>query len=250
MARDGASSELMNDLRLQKPQAIICDLQDLNVAAMAEIEHFTRDGGIAVTYDYAHELSCDRVVFDREDNTYQAARHLLELGHTRIGLAHHLLFDAAHLSERQLGFARALAERGVQQRPEWSFGGRCGIDYSAGGREIARQFLAMPVRKRHSALCIINDYAALSFITEVRRAGLNVPGDVSVVGHDDLLMVEHAAALLTTAAQPAQEIARQTVALLRSRLDNSYIGSPREVVLRGELLVRHSTAQKLRSGGR
>jgi DNA-binding LacI/PurR family transcriptional regulator len=47
---------------------------------IVELRAFEQEGGILLCYDRSFEIACDQVIFDREDNTYQAARHLLYLG--------------------------------------------------------------------------------------------------------------------------------------------------------------------------
>jgi len=85
------------------------------------------DGGPLVSYDTPTPLECDQVIFDREDNAYRAARHLLEMGHRRIGLAVSRSSGLPTGSEsdpqthRLRGFQRALQEFDVPLREEWLF---------------------------------------------------------------------------------------------------------------------------------
>jgi len=65
----------------QRPRAIVCAGSVIHPAVFAELEAYQREGGIVVSYDIPAPLECDQVIFDREDNAYQAARHLLEHGH-------------------------------------------------------------------------------------------------------------------------------------------------------------------------
>ena len=81
---------------------------------------------------------------------------------------------------------------------------------------------------------MVNDYAATAFIGTVQRAGLRVPGDVSVVSHADMPIARHSATPLTTMTHPIEVIAQQVTELLASRADGRYSGPAREVVVRGE----------------
>jgi len=226
---------LLRALCRQQPQAIVCANVGLHPDALRELQTYEDKGGVVVCYDHPVEIACDNVVFDREANTYQAARHLLELGHRDIALYVHGPQPPG--PTRLGGFRRACAEFGVTVRPDWLFHG--GL-YETGGAQMAARF--MELKQRPTALCIVNDLAAVAFVNELRRMGLRVPADVSVVGHDDLPMARYCALPLTTVSHPAGKIARHVVDLLCSHLEGRYDGPPRRVVVQGELIVRASTA--------
>ena len=177
-------AELMNALLRQQPRAIVCATRGLEPEALEGLARFQDADGIVVCYDYPGELACDQVVFDREDNNYQTARHLLELGHRDLGL--YMEGDLKPHSAMKLsgarvqGFERALREFGLSANPQWMFHG--GL-YEQGGKTLAQQFLALP--SRPTGICIVNDRTASAFINEVQRVGVRVPDDVSVIGHDN-----------------------------------------------------------------
>lgn len=233
-------AELMNALLRQQPRAIVCATRGLEPEALEGLTRFQDEGGIVVCYDYPSELACDQVVFDREDNNYQTARHLLELGHRDLGL--YMEGEAKPHSAMKLsgarvqGFKRALGEFGMSVNPQWMFYG--GL-YEQGGKALAKQFLALNARP--TGMCIINDRAASAFINEVQRAGVRVPDDVSVIGHDNQSVADCCAVPLTTATHPVQEIAQSVVEMLLSRFDGSYQGDARQKNVRGTLIERQST---------
>lgn len=222
-------------LRRQQPRAIVLNTSELDGAARDELDRFRATGGVVVFYDLDMPVDYDQVIFDRTHNTYLAARHLLELGHREIGF--HFNKQAA-TQVRWSGFVRAMQEFGVPIREEWMFHGMgCEPD----GAALANQFLQLA--KRPSAMCIINDVAATAFIVALQRHGLQVPRDVSVVGHDDLPMARYFNCVpLTSAAQPIDEIASTVVALLEQRLQQPAGTDRREIVVRGSLRVRESSA--------
>lgn len=227
-------------LRRLRPRAILCATQQSEPAVFVELKRYQEGGGIVICYDTPVPLECDQVLFDREDNAYKVARHLLEQGHRRIGVGMSLLSGpmvgtlSDPQSPRLRGFQRALAEFGVPFRDEWFFRT---TTYERGGAEMAQQFLAL--RERPTALCIVNDYAALAFMAELARAGVRIPQEVSVVGHDNRPIAEYCPVPLTSATQPVERIAAAVVERLSARLagDDS---PPQRIVIQGDLVERDS----------
>lgn len=243
--RGAAQAAQMKQLCRQRPRAIICGSQMVESPVFAELETYRREGGIVVSYDIPMPLDCDQVIFDREDNAYQAARYLLERGHRQIGIG--MSDTAAWMSEppnvpqalRLKGFRRALKELGGEIRDEWLF---ANPTYEKGGAEMARRFLAL--KARPTGLCIVNDYVALAFMVEVMRAGLRVPEDVSIVSHDNQPIAAYCPVPLTSVSQPVEQIAGAVVDMLMARLERNDSVAPQPVVLKGELVERASVAPR------
>ncbi len=232
-----AQRELLQSLREMRPRAIACNVTNLDPLAVKELHRFQEEGGVIVTYDYPLALDCDQVHFDREHNTYSAMRHLLELGHRNIGFSVGSSHPSSH--PRLIGLQRALEEFNVPLQKQW-------LKFSPNGQgelsgeALAKFFLAQ--KKRPTAMCIVNDYIASGFIFTVMRNGIRVPQDLSVVSHDDLPVARIGAPLpITTMSQPVEEIAGNVAQLLIERLDGTYSGKTRTVVVRGELKIRETT---------
>jgi DNA-binding LacI/PurR family transcriptional regulator len=104
---------------------------------------------------------------------------------------------------------------------------------------LAEAFLTWP--EKPTALCIVNDVSASTFVTVLARSGLKVPDDVSVVGFDDAPAARYALVPLTTVSYPLEAIGRHVVEFTQSRL-KGYKGPPRKVVMQSELITRCSSA--------
>lgn len=105
-----------------------------------------------------------------------------------------------------------------------------------------RELLRMD--QRPTAVFAANDLAATGVLDVLDRAGLSVPGDVSVVGYDNTHIAGMHRFDLTTVDQPRLEIGRQAVSLLLERVRGDR-SSPRHVVLPPKLVVRGSTGPPL-----
>jgi DNA-binding LacI/PurR family transcriptional regulator len=104
--------------------------------------------------------------------------------------------------------------------------------------ELVRQLLAAP--PAFTAIVCFNDIAALGAIRAVTDAGLQVPGDISVVGFDDIRLADFAKPSITTVHQPLQQMGELAARLLLDRLSTGKAG-PHEVAVEPVLVAREST---------
>ncbi len=241
--------ELLQHLCRQRPRAIVCDLSGLGSEAMDELQRFEQDGGIVVCFGYGKEplkIHCDQVLFDSRHSLRLAVEHLRELGHTQIGAGFPMQVSPDR--GRALQFLEALGESGLSARQEWLFqiGRRqAETEVEDVGEHMAQWFLGL--NQRPSAMVIPNDHAALRFVNELHHAGVSVPEDVSVIGHDDRPLARSAWVRLSSITHPADEIARGVVELLEERLRGERSGAPRHITIRGELRARQSSAPPIPS---
>ena len=162
----------------------------------------------------------------------EVAHRLADLGHAR--LAHVAGPPGNSLSvERERGFTLGLAERGLVLT-----GTRAG-DWSTGsGERAAAALLAGP--DRPTALFAANDEMAIGAIRVAAALGLAVPGDLSVVGFDDIDVAALHAPTLTTVRQPRFAMGRAAVACLAARIEAGPRPIP-PVILAHDLVERAST---------
>ncbi len=163
-----------------------------------------------------------------------AAGHLLGLGHTRLAhISGPLQLTLAR--ERMQGFCDLLAERNLAPAIyENEQGWEC--EYGLAGM---RDLLARDVRP--TAVFVANDRMALGAIQAAHQAGLTVPGELSVVGTDDIEVAAYLVPPLTTVRQSFDRLARLGVQLLLDTLNGQ--GHENEhLMIEPELVVRQSTA--------
>lgn len=150
-------------------------------ALRAEVARFRARGGVVVATTQ-HRLDVPRVSVDSAAAAALAARHLVELGHRRIGLIGGP--PPVTVSQvRAAGFRAALAEAGVALDPALVVHG----DFTrAGGEAAASQLFDLPPAVRPTAIFAANDLMAIGTLVAARRHGVDVPGDISVVGLGDI----------------------------------------------------------------
>jgi DNA-binding LacI/PurR family transcriptional regulator len=156
----------------------------------------------------------------------QAFAHLASLGHQRIGL---VAGPADHMpSRRKLA---AFTDRAGAGGP---------VEHALFSVEGGQAATARLLRHGVTGVICASDVLALGAIRAVRRAGLSVPGDVSVVGFDDSAFMNCTDPPLTTVRQPIESMGKAAVALLVNQMENVSV-FPEELLFEPELVVRGST---------
>jgi LacI family transcriptional regulator len=165
----------------------------------------------------------------------QATKHLLALGHRRIGAITGSPGWYA-MEERLSGFHGALAAAGILADPELIEYGDWQIEP---GMDAAERLLSRD--DRPTAIFAFNDNIAIGVLHAARRLGLSVPDDLSVVGFDDTAQATIVMPALTTVRQPLAELGRTGVSLLTRLLEGQRIDALR-MELSTRLVVRETTA--------
>jgi len=176
-----------------------------------------------------------RVTIRNVEAAKLAIRHLTDLGHRDIGFISGPRGNFTTEARLQ-GVAEALGDAGLSLKYEWVFDG----DFSlSAGKVAAARWLAL--KTRPTAMFCDSDEIACGFIGDLLRAGIRVPGQVSVVGFDDIEIVEHIHPALTTIRQPRRKIGGEVAAMLLRLLDDPGYTSD-DLVVDVELIVRDSTS--------
>ncbi len=196
-------------------------------------EALGRGGAPVVLFNrtvYGH--SVNSVCCANEEAGRLVARTFLEAGHRRFGLIGGFASTSTHI-ERKRAFAEELRRNGIFEIVEESGG-----NTYEGGFKAAKAMLAR--HDRPDALFCISDIMALGALDAARRElSLDVPGDVSIIGFDDIAAAAWPSYDLTTVRQPVETMAAETVAILLDQI-NRADAEPVSVRVPGELIVRSS----------
>ena len=198
------------------------------------------------TRDFPYVL-IDQTSVDESDLTvyssnqqggYEATKHLIELGHRRIGIISGWM-DMISAKDRLEGYKAALADHNIPLNPELIFEG----DFTqSSGYSGATRFLHM--EERPTAVFASNDVQAMGVIEATRACGLHVPKDLSVIGFDDIPMAALSNPQLTTVHQPLQEMGKLATQMLLESINNSEekVKKSTSKILPTELIIRETTA--------
>jgi len=187
------------------------------------------------------------IVLDHHAAVRQALEHLHSLGHRRIAVMRgpRAIPDSEFRWE---GIQQAARELSIKIDPALVIRiDSAGWSMKTGQHPMAPEIGYKPMQglleksRNFTAVFCFNDIAAIGAIRALKDAGLAVPGDVSVVGFDDVLSAAYSTPSLTTVRQPLMEMGKRGAQVLLERIANRTNGYPAEIVMAPELVVREST---------
>lgn len=188
-----------------------------------------------ITQNYKGPL----VVIDNFQAGYIAARHLINLGHKRIGFfsGDHKSSTASH--QRFLGYKQALENYQLNYHPEYCV---FNLDWRMEtGYRAAENFFSKHIpTDRPSAILLANDLLALGFMDYCGKHDIQIPDEVSIISFDDISYSDLSQIQLTTVSQHV-DIMSQTAAELMFELLTNPPKEPRRVILEPTLIERNTT---------
>ena len=183
---------------------------------------------------YFPGFDCPRVLGDDRKASGLCARHLIELGHRKIAFIKGT--DVSVSRDRRAGFEQALAAANIQIPPEYFAQGD--FDWQSGARAM-RSLLQLP--DRPTAVCCVNDPAAMGAIRACREAGLDVPRDISITGVGAVELEYAPEPFLTTTDTSRLDLGRAAASMLLEMIEGRR-PDPMEQLIEPAFLIRRSTA--------
>mgnify|MGYP000924412718 CR=1 FL=1 len=185
--------------------------------------------------------SMDEVYVDNYRGAFEATKHLIALGHRRIGLVSGpSVTDTS--SSRFAGYRDALSQFGIPFDETMIYAGNFRPE---SGRQGVRQL--MKSSNLPTAIFCLNDMMAVAAINELQKMDLQVPQDVSVIGYDDVGILSELAENLTTVHQPIDQMATIASRMVIERIQNKETTFEKKVeILQPSLIIRSSTGKRRR----
>ncbi|HEU0242482.1 MAG TPA: LacI family DNA-binding transcriptional regulator [Candidatus Limnocylindrales bacterium] len=182
-------------------------------------------------------LAVPSVDVDNRAGARTAVDHLLGLGHRRIACITNAPLAYTAAADRLAGYRDALEAASVPYAPELVVEGA--FDAASGWTAMADLLGRAPDM---TAVFVASDIVAFGALRAVREAGRRVPGDISVVGFDDIPLARHFDPPLTTIRLPARDLGAAAGRALVERLAGR--AGMERTLLPTELVVRESTAPR------
>ena len=183
-------------------------------------------------------LPYPHILVDNFKPSYELTRYLIDLGHRDIGVVQAPDYLAVR-GERLGGFMKAMADAGLDVPDRNIFEG--GFE-SPAGHNVARALLERGRADMPTAMVCSNDEMAMGMISDLVKAGIRVPEDLSVVGFDDCTLADVYSPPLTTVAQPRARIGEEAMDLLLRIMADPATPADTVVTLDTIARMRDSTA--------
>ena len=184
------------------------------------------------------EVAVDAVLTDNLNGGYLATQHLVELGHRRIACISGLS-NLTPSAQRVVGYRTALLDAGLPVDENLI---EQGDFHPESGRQATIHLLCLP--EPPTALFVCNDLMAIGALCAAAEVGRHIPGDLAIVGFDDIDLASYTVPSLTTVAQPKTEIGRRAVQMLIDRIADKSRPVHREL-LPAKLMVRQTSRDGL-----
>ncbi|WP_062467417.1 LacI family DNA-binding transcriptional regulator [Demequina maris] len=212
-------------------------VQTLDAEDPTALRALSKEGMPVVFVNTVHPDHVGSVILDDEEGAATATRHLLELGHSRIGFIGGL--DKAGSARRRLaGFEETMRMVGLPVNPAWVTAD--GYRPAEGASALAR---IAALDDRPTALVVANINAAMGALLEARRRGWHVPTELSLVSVHDSWPAAHTWPPLTTVKMPLYEMGRAAVDQVTAKARGVTVADEVIRAPRPALMTRGSSAE-------
>ena len=202
----------------------------------AELRRVFDDGFPIVLQGHVPALNCPSVDVDNVAGAKAAVAHLIDKGHRGIAMITNAPLTYTSASERLAGYQLALAGAGIEFDPQ----------LVAEGAFVAQSGFAAMARlldtRQFTAVFVASDVLALGAMGAIRAAGLRIPGDISMIGFDDIPLAAYFDPPLTTVSMPAYAVGKTAGDLLLAQIRGEPVSQ--RTLLDTELKVRESVGAK------
>jgi len=248
-----ACHDWKRELIEQYPRMLVERAVDGFLLLNTEVNHLEVPVPVVAISAHCEAAGVTNIVLDHCKAVAQAVRHLYELGHRKIAFMRgpRAIPDSDH---RWQAIQKVAKELDIKLDPALAIRiDAAGWSTKTGQHPMAPEIGYKPMQallehtRAFTAVFCFNDISAIGAIRALKDAGLAVPGDVSVVGFDDILSAAFATPSLTTVRQPLAEMGRRGAQVLLDRIADRDKAFPHQIVVQPELVVRESTGPASRA---
>ena len=203
------------------------------------LDAVSRQGIPLVLVDRQPGASWCSVGVDDVEGGELAVTHLVEQGHVRIAFVGGPM-TTVQVADRLRGAQQALRAAGLADSSLAVF--ETAALNVAEGRRAGERLIGLPRARRSTAAFCANDLVALGLLQQMTRLGVDVPGELAIVGYDDIVFAGAAAVPLSSVRQPRHLLGRTAAELLLAESESDEAHVHQQVLFRPELVVRSSSA--------
>lgn len=181
------------------------------------------------------DCSCDTIQINDFEISKEAVQYLIQQGHKRIACIAGYTNDKHTASKRRLGYEEALRDAGISILPEYMTNSDYGIE---DGYQQCLNLMKLP--RPPTAIFTYSDLLAIGAMRAANDLGLTIPGNLSIIGFDDIALASYITPRLTTIHQDKDKIGELAVKQLLKRIQAPDL-PPEQIMLPTRLVIREST---------
>jgi LacI family transcriptional regulator len=201
------------------------------------LSELVKDGfPLVFAHRYVPGLEIDTVLADNFSGTYSAVRHLLALGHKKIAMISGVDQSSVNI-DRIKAFRKAMNDARLNILPEWLISGKSKYQQSY---IVANTIMNKQQEDRPTAIITAGDIAALGVMDAVKDMGLDIPGDLALIGFDDLFLAAYRTVQLTTVRVPRYDMGQQATRILLDRINRTGPPGNIKITLPMDLIIRRT----------
>lgn len=168
---------------------------------------------------------------------YLAAEHLIELGHQKIAIITGPDYKNRKDSrQRLLGYKKAFADNFIELRKDYTYEGN--YSYQSGYQSMKK---ILKRKELPTAVFAAEDQMALGALKACYEMKVNIPGDISLIGFDNIIQSKYSTPSLTTISQPKRKMGRAAINLLVDLIEAEKDVFKKQQIFTPKLIVREST---------
>ncbi len=190
---------------------------------------------LVMACEYDDVICVPGVGINNEAAALDGVRYLAKQGHRNIAFINGPQ-DSPLCRDRLKGYKKGMAELGLRRTAKLIYHGDFTLD---SGAQVARKICSQ--KALPTALFAANDAMAIGALQVIKRAGISVPQDISILGFDDIKFAAYCDPPLTTIRQPRREIGALSMQMMLDQLEGGVSGGKR-LQLPYELILRESVA--------
>ncbi len=205
------------------------------------LEEYKRAGVPVILIEYSMK-GAHSITINNFGGAEKAVRHLIGMGRKNIGLINGETIQPPSMDvntvavDRKMGYVAALEKHGMQAK-ESNMEVIHAYRYED-GKKALDNFLKKSV-KPDAIFCAAGDIVAMGVLERADELGIKIPGDIAVVGFDDVLAARHLNPPLTTVRQPLEEIGNMAFDITIEAIDGK-LKKDKNVIIEPELIIRKS----------
>ncbi len=199
-----------------------------------QLPRLHKDGFPLVLLGQLNGAGMHFVDVDNTSAAHRAVSHLIQLGHRRIGLITNGPLEYTASADRMQGYRRALQEGDLPYDEDIV---RYGEFHAGSGFQAMEELLALA--EPPTAAFVASDEVAVGALAALHQHGIRVPGEMAIVGFDDIPVARFLVPSLTTIRLPAYELGVRAADMLIKTIRGEEVAES-QVVLRTELVIRES----------